>query len=118
MDYIDDNRVNVIYQIPLAEIVFDFFDKLKSSTRGYASFDARIVKYRPSAGENGYYLLNGDKVDAPQSLSFTRTLPTNVGNSSLINLKSHPRQQFQVPIQAAIDTRLSLVLISRPFVRT
>ena len=48
MDYIDDNRVNVIYQIPLAEIVFDFFDKLKSSTRGYASFDYELSEYRPS----------------------------------------------------------------------
>ena len=64
MDYIDDNRVNVIYQIPLAEIVFDFFDKLKSSTRGYASFDYEISEYRSSKLVKMDILLNGDKVDA------------------------------------------------------
>lgn len=64
MDYIDDNRVNVIYQIPLAEIVFDFFDKLKSSTRGYASFDYELSEYRPSKLVKMDILLNGDKVDA------------------------------------------------------
>lgn len=64
MDYIDDNRVNVIYQIPLAEIVFDFFDKLKSSTRGYASFDYEISEYRRSQLVKMDILLNGDKVDA------------------------------------------------------
>ncbi|MBF0845300.1 elongation factor 4, partial [Streptococcus danieliae] len=62
MDYIDENRVNVIYQIPLAEIVFDFFDKLKSSTRGYASFDYEISEYRKSQLVKMDILLNGDKV--------------------------------------------------------
>ena len=69
MDYIDENRVNVIYQIPLAEIVFDFFDKLKSSTRGYASFDYELSEYRPSKLVKMDILLNGDTVDA---LSFLR----------------------------------------------
>lgn len=64
MDYIDDNRVNVIYQIPLAEIVFDFFDKLKSSTRGYASFDYEISEYRKSQLVKMDILLNAEKVDA------------------------------------------------------
>ncbi|VHF45811.1 GTP-binding protein LepA [Streptococcus pyogenes] len=64
LDYIDDNRVNVIYQIPLAEIVFDFFDKLKSSTRGYASFDYDMSEYRRSQLVKMDILLNGDKVDA------------------------------------------------------
>ena len=64
MEYIDDNRVNVIYQIPLAEIVFDFFDKLKSSTRGYASFDYELSEYRRSQLVKMDILLNGDKVDA------------------------------------------------------
>ena len=70
MDYIDENRVNVIYQIPLAEIVFDFFDKLKSSTRGYASFDYELSEYRPSKLVKMDILLNGDTVDA---LSFYRS---------------------------------------------
>ena len=64
MEYIDDNRVNVIYQIPLAEIVFDFFDKLKSSTRGYASFDYELSEYRRSQLVKMDILLNGDKVVA------------------------------------------------------
>ncbi len=65
MDYIDENRVNVIYQIPLAEIVFDFFDKLKSSTRGYASFDYELSEYRLlKLVKKWIFLLNGDKVDA------------------------------------------------------
>ena len=77
MEYIDDNRVNVIYQIPLAEIVFDFFDKLKSSTRGYASLDYELSEYRKSNLVKMDILLNGDKVDASASL-FTRNLPTSV----------------------------------------
>ena len=106
MDYIDDNRVNVIYQIPLAEIVFDFFDKLKSSTRGYASFDYEISEYRSSKLVKMDILLNGDKVDA---LSFIvhKEFAYERGKLIVDKLKKIiPRQQFEVPIQAAIGQKI------------
>lgn len=64
MDYLDENRVNVIYQMPLSEIVFDFFDKLKSSTKGYASFDYEISEYRKSSLVKMDIMLNAERVDA------------------------------------------------------
>ena len=106
MDYIDDNRVNVIYHIPLAEIVFDFFDKLKSSTRGYASFDYEISEYRSSKLVKMDILLNGDKVDA---LSFIvhKEFAYERGKIIVDKLKKIiPRQQFEVPIQAAIGQKI------------
>mgnify|MGYP000270174118 CR=1 FL=1 len=118
MEYIDDNRVNVIYQIPLAEIVFDFFDKLKSSTRGYASFDYELSEYRRSQLVKMDILLNGDKVDA---LSFIvhKEFAYERGNLSLINL----RKSFHVNNSKCLSKRLSvkkslLVQISKPFVKT
>ena len=106
MEYIDDNRVNVIYQIPLAEIVFDFFDKLKSSTRGYASFDYELSEYRRSQLVKMDILLNGDK-SMPLASSFTRNLPTSVEKLIVDKLKKIiPRQQFEVPIQAAIGQKI------------
>lgn len=106
MEYIDDNRVNVIYQIPLAEIVFDFFDKLKSSTRGYASFDYELSEYRRSQLVKMDILLNGDKVDA---LSFIvhKEFAYERGKLIVEKLKKIiPRQQFEVPIQAAIGQKI------------
>ena len=106
MEYIDDNRVNVIYQIPLAEIVFDFFDKLKSSTRGYASFDYELSEYRRSQLVKMDILLNGDKVDA---LSFIvhKEFAYERGKLIVDKLKKIiPRQQFEVPIQAAIGQKI------------
>ncbi|RKV63340.1 MAG: elongation factor 4, partial [Streptococcus sp.] len=106
MNYIDNNRVNVIYQIPLAEIVFDFFDKLKSSTRGYASFDYDISEYRKSKLVKMDILLNGDKVDA---LSFIvhKEFAYERGKLIVEKLKKIiPRQQFEVPIQAAIGQKI------------
>src|SRR5699024_4103062 len=64
MDYLDDNRVNVVYEIPLSEIVYDFFDKLKSSTKGYASLDYEMIGYKKSNLSKMDILLNGEKVDA------------------------------------------------------
>ena len=118
MDYIDENRVNVIYQIPLAEIVFDFFDKLKSSTRGYASFDYELSEYRPSKLVKMDILLNGDTVDA---LSFIvhKDFAYERGKLIVEKLKKIiPRQQFEVPSKQLSVTRSWPVQISRPFVRT
>jgi GTP-binding protein LepA len=106
MDYLDANRVNVIYHIPLSEIVFDFFDKLKSSTKGYASFDYEISDYRPSNLEKLDILLNGDKVDA---LSFIahKEFAQERGRFIVEKLKKLiPRQQFEVPIQAAVGNKI------------
>ncbi|EKF51285.1 translation elongation factor 4 [Lactococcus garvieae] len=106
MDYLDANRVNVIYHIPLSEIVFDFFDKLKSSTRGYASFDYEISDYRPSRLVKMDILLNAEKVDA---LSFIvhKDFAYERGKIIVEKLKKLiPRQQFEVPIQATIGQKI------------
>ncbi len=106
MEYLSDTRVNVIYHIPLAEIIFDFFDKLKSSTRGYASLDYEIDDYRVSDLVKIDILLNGDKVDA---LSFIthRDFAAERGREIASKLKKIiPRQNFEIPIQAAIGSKI------------
>ncbi|MGN1279980.1 MAG: elongation factor 4, partial [Limosilactobacillus sp.] len=106
MEYLSDTRVNVIYHIPLSEIIFDFFDKLKSSTRGYASLDYEIDDYRPSSLVKIDILLNGDKVDA---LSFIahKDFAAERGREITSKLKKIiPRQNFEIPIQAAIGSKI------------
>ena len=106
MEYIDPTRVNIHYEIPLAEIVYDFFDKLKSMTKGYASFDYELCGYKPSDLVKMDILINGDIVDA-LSIIVHKDLAYNRGKRIVENLrKIIPRQLFQVPLQASIGTKV------------
>ncbi|WP_404825433.1 translation elongation factor 4 [Fructilactobacillus lindneri] len=106
MEYLDDARVNVIYQMPLSEIIFNFFDKLKSSTHGYASLDYDIDGYRQSDLVKVDILLNGDKVDALSFISHQQFAEER-SREIVKKLKGIiPRQNFEIPIQAAIGAKI------------
>ncbi|ANZ61878.1 elongation factor 4 [Secundilactobacillus paracollinoides] len=106
MEYLDDYRVNVEYEMPLSEIIFDFFDKLKSSTKGYASLDYELDDYQQSDLVKIDILLNGDKVDALSFISH-RTFAEKRGRDIVTKLKGIiPRQNFEIPIQAAIGAKI------------
>ena len=106
MEYIDKERVNIHYEIPLSEIVYDFFDKLKSYTKGYASFDYELVGYKVSKLVKMDILLNGKIVDA-LSLIVHKDFAYNRGKVIVENLrKLIPRQQFEIPIQATIGSKV------------
>lgn len=106
MEYLDDNRVNVKYYLPLSEIIFNFFDRLKSSTRGFASLDYELSGYRPADLVKIDILLNSERVDA---LSFIvhRDFAAERGRIITAKLKEIiPRQNFEIPVQAAIGNKI------------
>ena len=105
MDYINPTRVNIHYELPLSEVVYDFFDKLKSFTSGYASFDYEIIGYKPSNLVKMDILINGEAVDA-LSVIIHKDFAYNRGKQIVENLKKLiPRQLFEVPIQASIGNK-------------
>ena len=104
--YLTQTRVELLFEMPLTEIVFDFYDKLKSQTRGYASFDYHPIGYRESDIVKMDILLNGDKVDALSAL-IHRSRAQDFGRKLCEKLKELlPRQQFQIVIQAAIGAKI------------
>ena len=106
MEYLDQERVTIHYEIPLSEIVYDFFDKLKSYTKGYASFDYELIGYKESNLVKMDILLNGDVIDA-LSVIVHKDFAYNRGKAVVEKLKEIiPRQMFEVPIQAAIGTHV------------
>ncbi|NLW15245.1 MAG: elongation factor 4 [Erysipelothrix sp.] len=106
MQVIDESRMNIVYHLPLVEIVFDFFDKLKSATRGYASFDYEFKEYRESKLVKMDILLNSEVVDA-LSVIVHADFAYNRGNAITRRLRDIiPRQQFEVPVQAAINHKI------------
>jgi GTP-binding protein LepA len=106
MDYLENNRVNVLYEIPLSEIVYDFFDQLKSSTKGYASLDYELIGYKPSKLVKMEILLNNEKIDA-LSVIVHKDFAYERGKVVVEKLKELiPRQQFEVPIQAALGQKI------------
>ena len=106
MTYLDEKRVEMTYEMPLAEVLFDFYDRLKSISRGYASFDYEVIETRPTDLAKIDILINGKPVDALAQLAYK---PSAYDKARLVceKLKDEiPRQQFKIPIQGAIGSQI------------
>ncbi len=104
--YVNETRVNIHYEIPLSEVVYDFYDKLKSYTKGYASFDYEIIGYKSSDLVKMTILINGEEVDALSTITH-KDFAYQRGKVVVENLrKLIPRQLFEVPIQASIGNKV------------
>lgn len=115
MDYLDKYRVNVIYHIPLAEIIFDFFDDLKSSTKGYASLDYEIIGYRATDSVKIDVLLNKEPIDALSFIAHRSDAQARARQMTSLLKKLIPRQNFEVDIQGAIGAKIISRATIKPY---
>jgi GTP-binding protein LepA len=106
MNYLDEKRVELIYDMPLSEVLFDFYDRLKSTSRGYASFDYEITGYKPTELVKLDILLNGKQVDALSQLVFKDRAQMRARMVCERLRDEIPRQQFKIPIQGAIGSQI------------
>ena len=104
--YLDDSRVDIIYDLPLSEVIFDFFDKLKSCTRGYASLDYELIGYRKSELAKMDILINGEVVDALACIVHTKFAYQRGSNITRKLKDIIPKQQFEIPIQASVSGKI------------
>jgi GTP-binding protein LepA len=106
MTFLDERRVELVYEMPLAEVLFDFYDRLKSTSRGYASFDYDITGYKPTELVKLDILLNGKAVDALAQLVFKENAYDRARKICERLQDEIPRQQFKIPIQGAIGSQI------------
>jgi GTP-binding protein LepA len=106
MNYLDEKRVEIFYELPLAEVLFDFYDRLKSLSRGYASFDYELLNYRPTDLVKLDILINHKQVDALSQLVFRESAQSRARGICKKLREEIPRHQFQIPIQGAIGATI------------
>jgi len=106
MSYLDEKRVEIVFDMPLAEVLFEFYDRLKSSSRGYASFDYDVTDYKPTQLAKLDILLNGKPVDALSQLVFEPRAYERAKDVCEKLQKVIPRQQFKIPVQGAIGSKI------------